>query len=185
MCKNFVGKAWGVCEPCSKPKHRCGFAHGIEDQTPPHASQWISSLIQKAKDGDSSELSNLKLTGDRWAEANMQELSRRSKICRRFRSCLQKKEDGSLTIADICTGGLACMGGCCGDNPNFDFSDYLLDEGDWRNGIPDGKGIKLTELGLIPLVEQERQLIEAENEAKHMAAIDSLSLFPFQDRFTE
>ena len=40
LCKNFVGKAWGVCEPCSKPKHRCGFAHGIEDQTPPHASQF-------------------------------------------------------------------------------------------------------------------------------------------------
>jgi hypothetical protein len=92
----------------------------------------------------------------------IEHFSRRSKICRRFLSCLKKLEDGTLEKKDLCPGGANCKGGICGDKPDFDWeSSCLLDNGDWMYGRPSGYGIQLTKYGLVPLNVQRQRAAEA------------------------
>ena len=176
LCKCYVGVAWLPFEayPCSKTCGRCGFAHGVEKQNPSDISERINSAIDQANNGNTRSLASLKLTGTPRSEDYLKELSRRSKVCRRFLSCKQKLKNNKLELSDICVGGINCLGGCCGDKPDFDISTQLLDEGDWKYGIPSGKGIQLTKLGLVPLVEQERLVAQVQKDAEQQEAVDTL-----------
>ena len=84
--------------------------------------------------------------------------------------CHKKHHFGSLTLSDICCGGINCMGGICVETPDFDpKTTFLLDRGDWYDGVSsENDGIKLTEFGLIPLKIQERIEKESYEERKNV-----------------
>ena len=165
LCTDHSASKWGFEHSCCSKGTRCGFAHQFSHQIVDSENHRINNMIKHAvANNDSSAFSELDLNKEM-----IDHFTRRSKICRRFLSCYQKKQNGTLEKSDICPGGANCKGGICGDSPDYDFSkSLLLDWRDWQFGKPSGKGICLTNYGLVPLVVQKERKakIEAERKAR-------------------
>ncbi len=164
LCTDHAAHKWGFEHICCSKGARCGFAHSIAQQIVDPENHRFNKIIRNAVNkSDSTEVSKLNLLDPEI----FNHLAKRSKICRRFLSCYDKKSKGTLKKSDICPGGANCKGGICGDSYDFDFTkSLLLDEGDWRYGKPNGVGICLTKYGLIPLVIQKQKAAEKEAQAK-------------------
>jgi len=170
FCKDHVMKEWGFESKIHDSKY-CGFAHGLFDQNEKSEISYISNLLFRALyQNDVKAFEGFKLIGNNWAESNFNELKRRSSICGRYLSCLRKLKDGNLTSSDLCTGGKNCNGGICGDNPNISLDELILDEMNWLTGSNSGKGIQLTDFGLIPF-DQQKILYEKELEEERIKKI--------------
>lgn len=164
LCTDHAAHKWGFEHICCSKGARCGFAHSIAQQIVDPENHRFNKIIRNAVNkSDSTEVSKLDLMDPEI----FNHLAKRSKICKRFLSCYDKKSKGTLKKSDICPGGANCKGGICGDSYDFDFTkSLLLDEGDWRYGKPNGVGICLTKYGLIPLVIQKQKAAEKEALAK-------------------
>jgi len=171
LCKDHAAHKWGLSStPCSKGAKKCGFAHDLCHQVVDADKHQVYTLIRNAvSSGDAEKLATLELT-----EEMIKHFQRMSKICSRFCSCLKKMEDGSLQKKDLCTGGLNCTGGICGDSPDYDFStSLLLDPRDWQYGTPAGYGIQLTRYGLVPLnVQRQRAAAAAAAEEERQRELN-------------
>lgn len=171
LCTDHAANKWGFEHSCCSKGTKCGFAHQFSHQIVDHENHKINTMIRHAvANNNSSAFSELKLTTDM-----IDHFVRRSRICKRFLSCYQKKIDGTLKKSDICPGGANCKGGICGDSYDYDFSKSLfLDEGDWKYGRPYGKGICLTDYGLIPLVTQKQRAAELKAIAEEKEKQDKI-----------
>ena len=179
ICKGWIADKWGLDEcPCTKGK-KCGFGHGRKDQVETPDTKYINDKLRAALNGDTKAFANFILYGDsKLTEKNVAMLENKSKVCERYLSCHKKHHFGSLTLTDICCGGINCMGGICVETPDFDpKTTFLLDRGDWYDGVSsENDGIKLTEFGLIPLKIQERiEKERLEDEIKLKIAQDLMS----------
>jgi len=172
-CRECIAFNFGLGSGCSRGTKKCGYGHGCSDQNTSQDNKYIYDLIKKGQAGNKKAFKDFKLHGDSWSSKNLEVLERLSKKCHRYLTTCMKLQNGEhLSPSDLCSGGINCMAGVCGDSPNFDFSkSFLLDKGDWFNGVPDGIGIRLTEFGLIPFVEQERLLEEQKRDAQVKAMI--------------
>ena len=179
ICNKWIASNWNIsgCH-CTKGK-KCGFGHGRKDQVETPDTKYINDKIRAGLNGDNAAFANFTLCGDsKWTEKNRDLLELRSYLCKRYLACHKKHHDGSLNLSDICCGGINCVGGICYDSPDFDQDKtFLLDRGDWIDGVSSGDGgIKLTEFGLIPLKIQERMEKERlEDEIKLKIAQDLMS----------
>jgi len=72
------------------------------------------------------------------------------RFCPKFIECCNKfDEKEPITEDDICTGGINCKNGICGNTPDMDPRDgWLLDEQFVMTGVPSGKGICTP--GIVP-----------------------------------
>ena len=125
---------------------RCRFAHSRESQDPTKDSAWFNGVLC-----EDTELANISLLQtSKWGRINWEWFKRRMIFCPKFIKCCNKfDEKEPITEDDICTGGINCKNGICGNTPDMDPRDgWLLDEQFVMTGVPSGKGICTP--GIVP-----------------------------------
>ena len=162
LCKENLAKKFGFKVECPKDISYCGFADSISDQVESDEYSEIYDMIRDGQNGNSQAFSRFRIYGKR-NEFNFKKLKRLSQFCNRFLQCQEKfkKRSKDFEIKNLCTGGINCKGGICGDCPNYDFSQsFLIDFQDMMTGESSGQGIQLTQFGLIPFEEQKKIVTE-------------------------